>query len=118
MRMIMMYDTFHTLSDSWRHVEYTWAVLFWALLTSPSKSRLATPTQCKPRTITSGIERLVAEAGGMLGREWSLFTRGCEKDLVPVCRELGIGFLAYRWAGAGVGFTRTAVALSSIRRGS
>lgn len=30
------------------------------------------------------------------GREWSLFTRGCEKDLVPVCRELGIGFLAYR----------------------
>ena len=31
-------------------------------------------------------------------REWSLFSRACENDLVPVCRELGIGFLAYRYA--------------------
>ena len=38
------------------------------------------------------------EAGLRDGREWSLFTRGCEKDLVPLCRELGIGFLAYRRA--------------------
>ena len=25
--------------------------------------------------------------------EWSLFTRDCEQDLVPLCRELGIGIL-------------------------
>ncbi|KAK9833316.1 hypothetical protein WJX81_005704 [Elliptochloris bilobata] len=34
--------------------------------------------------------------------EWSLFTRGCEKDLVPLCRELGIGFLAYSPLGRGM----------------
>ena len=27
--------------------------------------------------------------------EWSLFARDCEKELVPACRELGIGILAY-----------------------
>ena len=33
--------------------------------------------------------------------EWSLFARDCERELVPTCRELGIGFLAYRYARAG-----------------
>ena len=37
-----------------------------------------------------------------LEMEWSLFTRDAEKDLVPVCRELGIGFLAYSPLGRGV----------------
>ena len=32
---------------------------------------------------------------------WSLFSRECEEDLVPVCRELGIGFLAYAPLGRG-----------------
>lgn len=34
--------------------------------------------------------------------EWSLFTRDCEEDLVPTCRELGIGFLAYSPLGRGI----------------
>eukprot|EP00884_Botryococcus_braunii_P001417 jgi/Botrbrau1/11276/Bobra.0038s0044.3 len=34
--------------------------------------------------------------------EWSLFTRDCEDDLVPVARELGIGFLAYSPLGRGM----------------
>ena len=33
--------------------------------------------------------------------EWSLFSRECEEDLVPVCRELGIGILAYAPLGRG-----------------
>ena len=33
--------------------------------------------------------------------EWSLFSRDCEDNLVPVCRELGIGFLAYSPLGRG-----------------
>ena len=33
--------------------------------------------------------------------EWSLFTRDCEEEVVPVCRELGIGFLAYSPMGRG-----------------
>ena len=28
--------------------------------------------------------------------EWSLFARDCERDLIPTCRELGLGILAYR----------------------
>jgi aryl-alcohol dehydrogenase-like predicted oxidoreductase len=27
--------------------------------------------------------------------EWSVFTRDVEVDIVPTCRELGIGFMAY-----------------------
>lgn len=38
----------------------------------------------------------------LIEMEWSLFTRGCEKDLVPLCRELGIGFLAYSPLGRGM----------------
>ncbi|KAK9803294.1 hypothetical protein WJX72_008926 [[Myrmecia] bisecta] len=33
--------------------------------------------------------------------EWSLWTRDVEKDLVPVCRELGIGIVAYSPLGKG-----------------
>ncbi|DBA67927.1 hypothetical protein WJX79_000034 [Trebouxia sp. C0005] len=33
--------------------------------------------------------------------EWSLWTRDAEKDLVPVCRELGIGIVAYSPIGRG-----------------
>ncbi|KAK9808782.1 hypothetical protein WJX72_003563 [[Myrmecia] bisecta] len=33
--------------------------------------------------------------------EWSLWTRDVEKDLVPVCRELGIGIVAYSPLGRG-----------------
>lgn len=33
--------------------------------------------------------------------EWSLFSRDAEKDIVPVARELGIGFLAYAPLGRG-----------------
>jgi aryl-alcohol dehydrogenase-like predicted oxidoreductase len=50
-------------------------------------------TRCRRGACTDARLLLRARA-----REWSLFTRGCEKDLVPVCRELGIGFLAYRRA--------------------
>ena len=34
--------------------------------------------------------------------EWSLFARDCEQDLVPTCRELGIGFMAYSPMGRGL----------------
>lgn len=34
--------------------------------------------------------------------EWSLFSRDCEADLVPTCRELGIGFMAYSPLGRGL----------------
>lgn len=34
--------------------------------------------------------------------EWSLFSREVEHDLVPGCRELGIGFLAYSPLGRGI----------------
>eukprot|EP00775_Hariotina_reticulata_P006433 gene6433-6663_t len=33
--------------------------------------------------------------------EWSLWSRDCESDLVPVCRELGIGIVAYSPLGRG-----------------
>lgn len=33
--------------------------------------------------------------------EWSLFERGPEKDLIPVCRELGVGIVAYSPLGRG-----------------
>eukprot|EP00879_Flechtneria_rotunda_P007665 GHRR01008038.1.p1 GENE.GHRR01008038.1~~GHRR01008038.1.p1 ORF type:complete len:336 (+),score=102.28 GHRR01008038.1:619-1626(+) len=35
-------------------------------------------------------------------QEWSLFARDIEKDLLPVCRELGIGVLAYSPLGRGM----------------
>lgn len=34
--------------------------------------------------------------------EWSLFNRDSEVDLVPTCRELGIGFMAYSPLGRGI----------------
>lgn len=34
--------------------------------------------------------------------EWSLWTRDAEKDLVPVCRELGIGIVCYSPIGRGM----------------
>lgn len=33
--------------------------------------------------------------------EWSLWTRDCEADIVPLCRELGIGIVAYSPLGRG-----------------
>jgi aryl-alcohol dehydrogenase-like predicted oxidoreductase len=33
--------------------------------------------------------------------EWSLFARGAERDLVPACAELGIGFVPYSPLGRG-----------------
>ncbi|KAK9836579.1 hypothetical protein WJX74_003504 [Apatococcus lobatus] len=33
--------------------------------------------------------------------EWSLWTRSAEKDLIPTCRELGIGIVAYSPLGRG-----------------
>lgn len=33
--------------------------------------------------------------------EWNLFTRDSQRELVPVCRELGIGILAYSPMGRG-----------------
>jgi len=33
--------------------------------------------------------------------EWSLFTRGAEEELIPTCRELGIGIVAYCPLGRG-----------------
>lgn len=36
-----------------------------------------------------------------LEMEWSLFSRDAERDLVPTCRELGIGILAYAPLGRG-----------------
>ncbi|GBG75928.1 hypothetical protein CBR_g21170 [Chara braunii] len=33
--------------------------------------------------------------------EWSLWERGVEPEIVPVCRELGIGIVAYRALGCG-----------------
>eukprot|EP00878_Enallax_costatus_P000509 GHUV01000603.1.p1 GENE.GHUV01000603.1~~GHUV01000603.1.p1 ORF type:complete len:337 (+),score=90.22 GHUV01000603.1:230-1240(+) len=35
-------------------------------------------------------------------QEWSLFVRDLERDLLPVCRELGIGVLAYSPLGRGI----------------
>ncbi|KAF6256501.1 NADP-dependent oxidoreductase domain-containing protein [Scenedesmus sp. NREL 46B-D3] len=35
-------------------------------------------------------------------QEWSLFVRDLESDLLPVCRELGIGVLAYSPLGRGL----------------
>jgi aryl-alcohol dehydrogenase-like predicted oxidoreductase len=34
--------------------------------------------------------------------EWSLFTRDAERDIVPTCRELGIGIMAYSPLGRGL----------------
>jgi aryl-alcohol dehydrogenase-like predicted oxidoreductase len=34
-------------------------------------------------------------------QEWSLYTRDLEEDIVPVCRELGIGIVAYSPLGRG-----------------
>jgi aryl-alcohol dehydrogenase-like predicted oxidoreductase len=34
-------------------------------------------------------------------QEWSLWSRDVEEDLVPVCKELGIGILAYSPLGRG-----------------
>ncbi|MEW5318005.1 MAG: hypothetical protein WDW38_009259 [Sanguina aurantia] len=34
--------------------------------------------------------------------EWSLFTRDVERDLIPTCRELGIGIMAYSPIGRGL----------------
>ncbi|KAJ3697375.1 hypothetical protein LUZ61_001080 [Rhynchospora tenuis] len=33
--------------------------------------------------------------------EWSLWTRDCEEDIIPTCRELGIGIVAYSPLGRG-----------------
>ncbi|KAL6970880.1 hypothetical protein U1Q18_030558 [Sarracenia purpurea var. burkii] len=33
--------------------------------------------------------------------EWSLWTRDCEEEIVPTCRELGIGIVAYSPLGRG-----------------
>ena len=33
--------------------------------------------------------------------EWSLWTRDAEKDIIPTCRELGIGIVAYSPLGRG-----------------
>lgn len=33
--------------------------------------------------------------------EWSLWTRDAEMDIIPVCRELGIGIVAYSPLGRG-----------------
>ncbi|KAL6970877.1 hypothetical protein U1Q18_030555 [Sarracenia purpurea var. burkii] len=33
--------------------------------------------------------------------EWSLWTRDCEEEIVPICRELGIGIVAYSPLGRG-----------------
>lgn len=33
--------------------------------------------------------------------EWSLWTRELEKEIVPLCRELGIGIVAYSPLGRG-----------------
>lgn len=33
--------------------------------------------------------------------EWSLWSRDCEEDIIPVCRELGIGIVAYSPLGRG-----------------
>lgn len=34
--------------------------------------------------------------------EWSIFTRDVEEDIIPVCRELGIGIVAYSPLGRGM----------------
>ena len=33
--------------------------------------------------------------------EWSLWTRDAEKEIIPTCRELGIGLVAYSPLGRG-----------------
>ena len=33
-------------------------------------------------------------------QEWSLQTRDLEKELVPLCRQLGVSVMAYRWGPA------------------
>lgn len=48
--------------------------------------------------------------------EWSLFTRDVEQDIVPLCRELGIGFLAYSPLGRGL-LTGAITNLDSIPTG-
>ena len=42
--------------------------------------------------------RAAHQEGGPVGciqQEWSLLTRGIEEELLPVCKELGIGIIAY-----------------------
>ena len=34
--------------------------------------------------------------------EWSLWTRDAEKEIIPTCRELGIGLVAYSPLGRGL----------------
>lgn len=46
--------------------------------------------------------------------EWSLFTRDGERELVPACRELGIGFLAYSPLGRGI---LAGLDVSTLRKG-
>nr|GEZ14353.1 probable aldo-keto reductase 2 [Tanacetum cinerariifolium] len=36
--------------------------------------------------------------------EWSLWTRDAEEEIVPTCRELGIGIVAYSPLGRGCWF--------------
>ena len=64
---------------------------------SPSWSRPATcATSACPRSVAETIRRAAAvHPISDLQIEYSLFSRGIEDDILPTCRELGIGITAY-----------------------
>eukprot|EP00924_Labyrinthula_sp_SR-Ha-C_P012857 snap_masked-scaffold_12-processed-gene-1.26-mRNA-1 protein AED:0.06 eAED:0.06 QI:0/-1/0/1/-1/1/1/0/339 len=56
--------------------------------------------------LSEASARVIREANEIhpitcIQQEWSLFARDLEQDLVPVCRELGIGIVAYSPVGRG-----------------
>ena len=48
--------------------------------------------------------------------EWSLWTRDVEEEIIPVCRQLGIGIVAYSPLGRGV-LTGVIKSRSDIKEG-
>ncbi|MDQ1391095.1 MAG: hypothetical protein QOF30_72 [Acidimicrobiaceae bacterium] len=56
-------------------------------------------SEASPRTIRRAV---AVHPIAAVQSEWSLFTRGIEKDVVPTCRELGVGMVAYSPLGRGL----------------
>jgi len=69
-----------------------------ARLVEEGKVRHLGLSEAAPQTIrrAAKVHRIAA-----LQTEYSLWSRDCEDDILPVCRELGIGFVAYSPVGRG-----------------
>ena len=78
-------------------IEETWGAL--AELADEGKIRYAGISEAAPDTIrrAHAVHPVTA-----LQSEWSLWTREIEDDVVPVCRELGIGIVPFSPLGRGL----------------